>query len=119
VAVRTDPAHTRAGLATAPLTRVRAGTSITLSIYTQYDLVPKGAKITVSWRVTRAGRTIFSHTVKSTRAAKQADTASAGSTPSWNHVHFTPRQPGTYVFVGSVTVNGQRQQNSITFVVKK
>lgn len=119
VAVRTDPAGVKAGIDTAPLTHVRQGTGITLSIYTEYDALPRGARITVSWRVTRAGRPVFTHTTKTTVAAKAGEGSATRSSPSWNHVRFTPRQTGTYVFTGTVTVNSQSQHGSITFVVKK
>ena len=99
-----------ANLQRSPLTRVKRGQPVSLSIYTDYRQLPKSASITIGWSVTVAGRRVFGRSTDRT----------GRNTPiglAWSHRVFIPRAPGQYVFTGSVTVDSQREQLSTRFRV--
>lgn len=88
---------------TPPLSQVRVGETVFLSIYVYYDNVPPSSAITVRWHVTKGGSVVLD---------KQRDESPAylelGDV--WYHLRYTPSQPGAYRFTATVIVNGISKQ---------
>lgn len=90
----------------------RVGSALTLSIYSDYNAVPVHAAVVLTWRVNSGKKRVF---FKSASFLPQQ----LGLGVVWQHVQFTPRQPGKYSFTGTVSVSGKHQQQSTSFVVSR
>lgn len=99
LSVRVERYHAKAdwSLAHPPVTRVRAGTRVTLSIYYRVRNAPAGARVVTHWRVMRGRHVVLKYV---------ANNPLGGSGTYRDSRPFKLRKVGTYTFRGRVTISG-------------
>ncbi|MBV9278617.1 MAG: hypothetical protein JOZ41_00905 [Chloroflexi bacterium] len=94
-----------------PMTQVRAGTRVQLSIYFKVQSAPAHASNWSQFVLSLGEQVLYNHTFKH----------ALGSNPVRDYqdavVGFTLTQPGTYVFLGRVTIGNLSHQKKTSFTV--
>jgi hypothetical protein len=95
-----------------PVSKVKVGSRVTLSIYVDFKSLPDNAQISIVSQVSLNG-----HVVHRSGLTSMMDRSDAGDL--WSHTGFTPRAAGKYVFKGTVTVDKKSQNLSSSFAAVK
>ena len=95
-----------------PVSKVKVGTRLTVSVYVDFTSIPDNARISIVSEVSIDGQVVHRSGLTSTMNRSDAGDL-------WSHTGFTPDTIGKYAVVGIVTVNGQSKRATANLTVVK